>query len=89
MSDHDEALFQRVNQARTKHVGALRVALNAAGLREKGTWSNVSQQSLNEALNNLQQSSEGYDIEQLIRAAAALRAALMPFDTSIEKVEAA
>lgn len=85
MSYHDEAQFQRINQARNKHVAELRGALNAAGLREKGGVSNLQiGNPQTQALNNWQQSSsEGYDIEQLIRAAAALRAALAPFDTSI------
>ena len=86
MSDHDEILFQRVNQVRAKHVSALRIALNAAGMREKRAaeqpiYNQIQAQGFQGALGIAQATTDGYDIERVIQSASALRAALKPFDT--------
>lgn len=87
---HDEALFQRINQTRAKLVGALRVALNGAGLKERGSTPTNLMAAAQQGIDHRMQLGipEGYDIERLIQAATALRAALEPFDASVpQRVE--
>lgn len=91
MTEHNETLFQRVNQARAKFVSALRIALNATGMREKGPAPiyNLHPRDMQGGVLGLQQTApvEGYDIEKVIQAATALRAALEPFDSSIPRAK--
>jgi len=81
---HDEALFQRVNRARAQYVAALRAALNAAGLKEKGAavpnnWVGVQAQVQG---GQMITNTEDYDIERVIASASAIIAALEPFNTA-------
>jgi len=86
MRYHDEELFQRVHKARAKYVSALRIALNAAGLHEEDKKAqSIYGAQAQGVLNQLQSRTDGYDIERIIQAATALRAALDPFDSSIPR----
>jgi hypothetical protein len=86
MKEHDEALFQRINKARVKHVGDLRLVLNSAGLHEKGTPVYNSLGIGQQGFQN-QTYADGYDIEKIIQFAVNLRNVLAPFDTTLPETE--